>query len=73
MAYYLCQFFDESNALTSEIPIVGSSEGNALKVAQRLFHDRGLPGHFELWFDNRRVARISPGLYEAQRSARAGR
>ena len=60
MAHYLCRFVDEAGLVRGELPIIGSSIGDATAMARALFKRRHETGGFELWFESACISRETP-------------
>lgn len=55
MSHYMCRLIDPSGQVVGVVPIVGSSESDALQTARTLFKILGSQGGFELWQDKVRI------------------
>lgn len=55
MSHYLCRLLDASGQVQGVVPIVGSSEADALETARSIFRILGGQGGFELWQDKVRI------------------
>ena len=64
MSHYMCHFLDDAGQLRGEVPIVGSSAGDAIAVARSLFQQRGESGGFELWSESHCLRKERPALID---------
>jgi len=60
MPHYLCRFIDEAGRTKGDLPLVASSESDAISLARALFHRRRETGGFEVWLDSRRISQETP-------------
>ena len=60
MAHYMCRFVDDAGLIRGELPIIGSSVGDATNMARTLFKRRHESGGFELWFESQCVSKETP-------------
>lgn len=60
MAHYLCRFVDNAGQVRGEMPIIGSSVGDATSMARAMFKRRHETGGFELWFESRLISKETP-------------
>ena len=62
MAHYLCRIIDADGKCVGTIPIIGSSDKDAVATARTLFRMRRVPGGFELWHDDECFLHEAPPL-----------
>jgi hypothetical protein len=55
MSNYICRLMDQDGTVRSVIPIIGSTEADAILIARHHLKSSGSPGTFELWKGNVRV------------------
>ena len=72
MSHYLCRFLDEAGASQGEVPIIASSESDAVERARSLYHHRAEHYGFELWYEARRIVRELRGESDKASDARPG-
>jgi len=56
MANYLCRLLDRNGQVTSELPVVASTDRKAITTARTVFKSHDQHGSFELWQGERRIA-----------------
>ena len=60
MPHFLCRFLDPAGQVEADIPIVVSTEGEAVARAWELFKHRGAQGAFDVMDGTRRIAHGPP-------------
>jgi hypothetical protein len=66
MSNYICRLLENNGTVRSIVPIIGSSEADAILIARHHFTAQGNQGMFELWKGKTRILTQGQGLNEEE-------